>query len=71
MEAYPNHLVRCNPADWPAANLSGDWFDLLLGGTEPEPVALLTFNIHPFSLIPMAFYLLLLGPLPEEMAWRG
>jgi membrane protease YdiL (CAAX protease family) len=44
---------------------------IILGGKGVEFEAATTIIENPFSLIPFAVFLLLFGPLPEEMAWRG
>lgn len=44
---------------------------VLLGGAGVEFEALTNLIENPWSLIPFALFLLLFGPLPEEMAWRG
>ena len=46
-------------------------FDLVLGGTGAEPDAVLNIISNPLSLVPFVLFMLLFGPLPEEMAWRG
>ena len=55
----------------PMLTTIGIVFDLILGGTGSEPEAASNFILNPLSLIPFAFFMLLFGPLPEEMAWRG
>jgi len=45
--------------------------DLVAGGTGAEAEAASWFITQPLSLIPFAVYMLLFGPLPEELAWRG
>jgi membrane protease YdiL (CAAX protease family) len=45
--------------------------DLILGGAGAEPEAASNFLHNPLSLIPFAVLILLFGPLPDEMAWRG
>jgi membrane protease YdiL (CAAX protease family) len=45
--------------------------DLLLGGNGVDLTPAQTFLRSPLSLLPFAAFLLLFGPLPEEMAWRG
>jgi len=47
--------------------------DLLLG-TSPQPVdlaPLLEHLQHPFNLLMFTLFIFLLGPLPEEIGWRG
>ena len=45
--------------------------DVILGGSGCAPEALLQFLPRPFALIPFALFTLVVGPLPEELAWRG
>lgn len=45
--------------------------DLILGGTGVKPESVSDLILNPLSLIPFAIFVLLFGPLPEEMAWRG
>lgn len=45
--------------------------DLVLGGRGAILEAASNFIQNPLSLIPFAIFMLLFGPLPEEMAWRG
>lgn len=46
-------------------------FDLILGGKGLELGALSNFIHNPLLLIPFTLFILVFGPLPEEMAWRG
>jgi membrane protease YdiL (CAAX protease family) len=55
----------------PMLTTMGIVFDLILGGTGSESEAAINFINNPLSLIPFVFFMLLFGPLPEEMAWRG
>lgn len=55
----------------PCLTIVGVVFDLVLGGTGAEPEAASNIINNPLSLIPFAIFMLLFGPLPEEMAWRG
>ncbi len=45
--------------------------DALLGGTGAQMDAAADFIHLPLSFIPFALFLLLFGPIPEELAWRG
>ena len=45
--------------------------DRLLGGSGFELERAANIIEQPLSLIPFAFYILLFGPLPEELGWRG
>ena len=45
--------------------------DFLLGGEGAQLHTLINLIRHPLSLIPFAVFLLLFGPVTEEMAWRG
>jgi membrane protease YdiL (CAAX protease family) len=45
--------------------------DLWLGGKGAELGALTNIILKPVSLIPFVIFMLVFGPLPEEMAWRG
>ena len=53
----------------PALTALGVLLDVLLGGSggwlEPR------FVEQPLAILPFAFFTLLFGPLPEEIAWRG
>jgi membrane protease YdiL (CAAX protease family) len=55
----------------PFLTLIGVVFDLVLGGTGAEPEAASNIILNPLSLLSFAVIMLLFGPLPEEMAWRG
>jgi membrane protease YdiL (CAAX protease family) len=55
----------------PFLTIIGVVFDLVLGGTGAEPEAASNIILNPLSLITFAIFMLLFGPLPEEMAWRG
>lgn len=45
--------------------------DVLLGGTGAKLEAASSVLSNPLSIFPFAFFILIFGPLPEEMAWRG
>lgn len=55
----------------PILTTTGIVLDRILGGTGAELEAAANFIPDPLSLIPFAVSMLLFGPLPEEMAWRG
>jgi len=46
-------------------------FGLFLGGGGTSFDPLQNYLQSPLSLVPFALFMLLFGPLPEEMAWRG
>jgi membrane protease YdiL (CAAX protease family) len=45
--------------------------DIVLGGGGGTPEALLRFLPRPLAVVPFALSTLVVGPLPEELAWRG
>jgi len=45
--------------------------DVVLGGTGAKLEAAARFVDRPLALVPFAIFMLLFGPLPEEVAWRG
>jgi len=45
--------------------------DIVLGGGGVAPEALLRFLTRPLAVVPFALLTLVVGPLPEELAWRG
>ncbi len=49
----------------------GAMLDLIAGGKGAFPEAAARFTSHPLAVIPFAIFILLFGPLPEELAWRG
>jgi membrane protease YdiL (CAAX protease family) len=55
----------------PLITAAGVVFDLVLGGLGAELEAASNFIDKPLSLLPFVVFMLLFGPLPEEMAWRG
>jgi membrane protease YdiL (CAAX protease family) len=55
----------------PFLTLIGAFSDLWLGGKGLELGALSGIIANPVSLIPFALFILIFGPIPEEMAWRG
>jgi membrane protease YdiL (CAAX protease family) len=55
----------------PALTLLAALADIILGGGGGVPEALLRFLPHPLGILPFAVFMLLFGPLPEELAWRG
>jgi uncharacterized protein len=44
---------------------------LLISGTVPSLDTAVCYVTHPLKIIPFAILILLYGPLPEEMGWRG
>lgn len=55
----------------PGLTLLAALLDVILGGGGGAPEALLRFLPRPLSIVPFAVFMLLFGPLPEELAWRG
>jgi membrane protease YdiL (CAAX protease family) len=49
----------------------GALLDVIAGGKGAVPEAAARFTSHPLAVIPFAIFMLLFGPLPEELAWRG
>ncbi len=49
----------------------GALLDMVIGGKGAAPEMAARFISHPLSIIPYAIFILLFGPLPEELAWRG
>lgn len=45
--------------------------DVLLGGVGMQPEALARFVGEPLALVPFMVFILIFGPLPEEIGWRG
>jgi len=45
--------------------------DLVLGGHGIAPEAVSRFAEQPLLILPMLFFWLLFGPVPEEPGWRG
>lgn len=71
--------VRRIPLGWyavifltvPALTLLAAGVDRLLGGPGMRLEAAARFLDQPLSLLPFTLFILLFGPLPEEMGWRG
>ena len=55
----------------PVLTALGALGDLLLGGKGLELEAAARFVGQPWTLLPFALFVLVFGPLPEELAWRG
>ncbi len=55
----------------PLLSLLAALLDVMLGGGGGIPTGLLRFLPRPLSIVPFAIFMLLFGPLPEELAWRG
>lgn len=55
----------------PALALTGAGAFLLQSGTLPEFAPLRSFAAAPLTLLPFLVFVLLFGPLPEELGWRG
>lgn len=49
----------------------GALLDVITGGKGAVPEAAARFASHPLAMAPFAIFMLLFGPLPEELAWRG
>jgi membrane protease YdiL (CAAX protease family) len=45
--------------------------DVVAGGKGAVPEAAARFASNPLAIVPFAIFMLLFGPLPEELAWRG
>lgn len=55
----------------PALTGLGWLFDRILGGTGLQSNTGMPLTEQGLNLIPLALFLLIFGPLPEELAWRG
>jgi len=55
----------------PVLTAIGIVIDIFLGGIGAELEAASNILSNPLSFFPFAIFVLLFGPLPEEMAWRG
>lgn len=55
----------------PALTLLAAGGDRMLGGAGLRLEAAARFLDQPLSLLPFTLFILLFGPLPEEMGWRG
>ncbi|MBC7234827.1 MAG: CPBP family intramembrane metalloprotease [Chloroflexi bacterium] len=55
----------------PALTGLGALLDVALGGQGARAEEAARFLRRPFALLPYVLFLLLFGPLPEEMGWRG
>lgn len=55
----------------PATTGLGTLLDALLGGTGAQPELVAQIAQYPLTIIPVALFLFVFGPLPEELAWRG
>jgi membrane protease YdiL (CAAX protease family) len=49
----------------------GALLDAISGGKGAAPEAAARFASHPLAMASFAIFMLLFGPLPEELAWRG
>lgn len=49
----------------------GALLDVITGEKGALPEAAARFASHPLAILPFAIFMLLFGPLPEELAWRG
>lgn len=49
----------------------GALVDVITGGKGAVPEGAARFTSHPLAMVPFAIFMLLFGPLPEELAWRG
>ena len=45
--------------------------DVVSGGTLPRFETAARFLSRPFAIVPFALFMLVFGPLPEELGWRG
>jgi len=55
----------------PILTIIGILGDIILGGTGAKLEFASNILSNPLSLLPFAIFMLVFGPLPEEMAWRG
>lgn len=55
----------------PILTITGILGDIILGGTGAKLEFASNILSNPLSLLPFAMFMLVFGPLPEEMAWRG
>ena len=55
----------------PILTITGIVGDIILGGTGAKLEFASTILSNPLSLLPFTLFMLVFGPLPEEMAWRG
>ncbi|MBN1260860.1 MAG: CPBP family intramembrane metalloprotease [Anaerolineae bacterium] len=55
----------------PILTLLAGGLDALWGGDGMQPEALTRFTSAPLGILPFALFMLLFGPVPEEIAWRG
>jgi membrane protease YdiL (CAAX protease family) len=55
----------------PALTVFGGFLDKSLGGPGANLESLAAYTIQPLAILPFALFILIFGPLPEEMAWRG
>ncbi|NOX89468.1 MAG: CPBP family intramembrane metalloprotease [Calditrichaeota bacterium] len=56
---------------FPLLSISGLMIHLINGGDMPAFEKVAGFLNNPLSIIPFAVFILLFGPLPEELGWRG
>ncbi len=56
---------------FPAINLVSLWIAKLTGSTIPEFTTLKNLTTHPYKIPLYLVFILLFGPLPEELGWRG
>jgi len=55
----------------PALTAMGALADMLLGGIGLQMEAAERFVQEPWAFVPFAAFILVFGPIPEELAWRG
>lgn len=55
----------------PILTALGAMGDVLLGGTGLQPEEAARFVKEPWMFLPFALFMLVFGPMPEELAWRG
>ena len=71
--------VRRIPARWylvifltvPALSALAVGMDLLLGGAPPSLEELRSLVAQPWTLLSFVVFMLVFGPVPEELGWRG
>ncbi len=56
---------------FPILNGLAIWLSFLLTGEQPDFATARRLLSPPWAILPFAFFILLFGPLPEELGWRG
>jgi len=55
----------------PVLTVIASMLDLLAGGNGAQFETVARFVNQPLTILPFAAFILLFGPLPEELGWRG